>query len=249
MTSRLSQILAVLPDAKNRAKQVTTGVLHQFQRNTAPLNGIKRTYEPKDDDGDRYPSEETLVQVSVTNLLDQVRASLVDLFNLEYTSVTANTKAVATVKVNGRELLTDAPVTYLLFLEKQLKDLHTVVQAVPTLDPADKWHWDDNAVVYATDVTRTSKSKKVPRNHVMAEATSHHPAQVQMYHEDVLAGYWSTVKYSGAIPGQMKVDVLERITTLRSAVKAARSEGNTTVVEQEKALGARVFDYLLEPLS
>lgn len=43
---------------------------------------------------------------------------------------------------------------------------------------------------------------QVPRNHVKAEATDKHPAQVEVYHEDVPVGYWTTVKFSGALPAR-----------------------------------------------
>jgi hypothetical protein len=35
---------------------------------------------------------------------------------------------------------------------------------------------------------------------VKAEATEKHPAQVEVYHEDVVVGQWKTVKFSGALP-------------------------------------------------
>ena len=49
---------------------------------------------------------------------------------------------------------------------------------------------------------QTLRTKKVPRNHVKAEATEKHPAQVEVYYEDVAVGYWTTVKFSGALPAQ-----------------------------------------------
>jgi hypothetical protein len=35
---------------------------------------------------------------------------------------------------------------------------------------------------------------------VLYDATEHHPAQTQLISEDVIVGWWETVKHSGAIP-------------------------------------------------
>src|SRR5918911_505434 len=48
---------------------------------------------------------------------------------------------------------------------------------------AEAWSFDEATDAYATAPTQTTRSKKVPRNHVKAEATEKHPAQVEMYFE------------------------------------------------------------------
>jgi hypothetical protein len=87
------------------------------------------------------------------------------------------------------------------------------------------------------------RTKKVPRNHVKAEATEKHPAQVEVYHEDVVVGYWRTVKFSGALPAQRVNELLERVEKLQAAVKFAREDANGTEVTDQKP-GKKVFDYL-----
>lgn len=71
---------------------------------------------------------------------------------------------------------------------------------------------------------RTVRTKKVPRNHVKAEATDKHPAQVDVYYEDVPVGYWTTVKFSGALPARRVNELLDRVEKLQQAVKFAREE-------------------------
>src|SRR5581483_8802586 len=107
------------------------------------------------------------------------------------------------------------PVTYLLFLEKQLVDLHTFVEKLPTLDPAKQWKFDNASDTWATEPVQTVKTKKVPRNHVKAEATDRHPAQVEVYHEDVLTGRWTTTEFSGAIPATERNALLDRVKKLQ----------------------------------
>jgi len=134
-------------------------------------------------------------------------------------------------------------VTYLLFLEKQLTDLHTFVHKLPVLDPSESWRFDPSQDCWASDTAETSKTKKVPRNHVKAEATEKHPAQVEVYHEDVVVGYWKTVKFSGALPAARVRELLERVERLQKAVKMAREEANGVAVESVKS-GDKVFGYL-----
>lgn len=75
-------------------------------------------------------------------------------------------------------------VPYLPFLEKQLTDLHTFVRKLPVLDAAESWNLDPSTDCWKTDPVRTIRTKKVPCNHVKAEAAEKHPAQVEVYFED-----------------------------------------------------------------
>jgi hypothetical protein len=147
------------------------------------------------------------------------------------------------VIVDGKPLLRDVPVTYLLFLEKQLVDLHTFVKKLPVLDASETWALDPSADCFATEPVQTVKTKKVPRNHVKAEATDKHPAQVEVYHEDVVVGYWKTVKFSGALPAKRVNELLDRVERLQQAVKFAREEANNQAVEEQK-VGRTVLSYL-----
>jgi hypothetical protein len=47
---------------------------------------------------------------------------------------------------------------YLLFLEKQLVDLHTFVKKLPVLDASDSWSYDASADCYATDPVQTVRT-------------------------------------------------------------------------------------------
>jgi hypothetical protein len=242
--ARLNQIIAVEKGVKSKAFQTITETHHKLQKQ-ALLAGISRTYRPKDEEGEQLPPESTRVQLSVAETIVDVRRALVELFDVTATKEWANCKATANVEVDGRTLLSDVPVTYLLFLEKQLTDLHTFVKKLPTLDPADTWEFDENVGFYATEPVETVRTKKVPRVLVKAVATEKHPAQTEVYYEDVPAGYWRTVRFSGALPAARVQELLRRIELLQQAVKVAREEANNADVTQEK-LGDRVFAYLFD---
>lgn len=240
--AKLNQIIAVTKGAKAQANREFTDAHRNVQK--APLlSGISRSYQPKDEEGEQLPPESTRVQVSAADVLTDVSTSLTRLFDLVLTQDMANTQARADVVVDGQPILTDVPVTYLLFLEKQLVDLHTFVDKLPVLDPAETWTFNDAAGAYASDPVKTVRSKKVMRNHVKAEATEKHPAQVEVYTEDVPVGYWTTVKLSGALPATRVKELRERVTKLQQAAKFAREQANMAEVEDVRA-GERVFGYL-----
>lgn len=240
--TRLNQVVAVEKSVKSKAQQDLTAAYHNLQK-SALLSGISRSYQPKDDDGDVLPSENTRVQVTAENALEDAENSLVRLLDVTATKDYANTQAKADVVVDGTVLVEAAPVPYLLFLEKQLQDVRTFVSKLPVLDPAENWTFDPNAGAYRADTVESVRTKKVPRNHVKAEATDKHPAQVELYYEDVVVGKWATTKFSGAVPAQRVNELLERVEKVQTAVKFAREEANGFTVENQP-VGARLFEYL-----
>jgi hypothetical protein len=242
-TARLSQIVNVQKGVANTVNREVTDRYHQLQRPPL-LTGISRTYLPKDEDGDQLPPESTKVQVTAKDVLTENAKALTRLFDITATKDWGNCEARADVTVDGQTILAQVPATYLLFLEKQLVDIATVWRAIPLLDPAEDWIADPTTGVWRTPGAGTVRTRKVPRNHVVAEATERHPAQVQVYHEDVTAGTWTTVKFSGAIDAATKTAILTRVEKLLHAVKYAREEANATLVTDQK-VGEAVFSYLL----
>lgn len=243
--TQLNQLVAVEKGVKAGAERALTAAYQAVQK-PALLSGIARNYTPRDDEGDQLPPESTLVQMKVDNVLVGVADELTRLFDVTLTKDFANTRANADVKlVDGTVLLCDVPVTYLLFLEKQLVNLRTFVSKLPVLDPSEVWHYDPTTSSYATSPAQTTRTKKVLRNHVRAEATDKHPAQVDVFNEDVIVGTWSTIKFSGAVPADRVATLTKRVDALIEAVKFAREAANTTNVTDVKA-GKAVFDYLFE---
>jgi hypothetical protein len=241
-SSELNQIIALEKGVKSRSYANLTEAHQQLQK-AALLTGISRTYRPRDDEGERLPPESTRVQVRAEEVVKRSAAILGELFDVVATKDWANCTARADVVVDGKPLLSQVPVTYLLFLEKQLTDLHTFVSKLPVLDSAESWHFDPTQDCWASDPAETSKTKKVPRNHVKAEATEKHPAQVEVYHEDIVVGYWKTVKFSGAVPAARVRELTERVEKLQKAVKTAREEANGAPAEPAKTAD-RVFGFL-----
>lgn len=239
---RLNQIIAIEKTTKSRSFQELSEAHHALQRANL-LAGIARTYRPKDEEGEQLPPESTRVQSKASDIIRQVSETLAKLLDVTATKDWANCAAKADVTVDGRTILAQVPATYLLFMEKQLVDLHTFVKKLPVLDTSESWTFDASADAWATEPVQTLKTKKIPRNHVKAEATEKHPAQVEVYYEDVTVGYWRTVKFSGALPAQRVNEMLERVEKLQRAVKFAREEANNLEVQEQK-VGAQILSYI-----
>ncbi|MDX3230953.1 hypothetical protein [Streptomyces sp. ME19-01-6] len=240
--AKLNQIIAVEKGVKSKSQQDLTAAHHGLQK-PALLAGISRTYQPKDEEGEQLPPESTRVQVKAEDVLRDTAAILTRLFDVTATKDWSNCAARADVTVEGRTLLRDVPVSYLLFLEKQLTDLNALVRKLPVLDAAESWSLDPSTDSWKTEPVRTVRTKKVPRNHVKAEATDKHPAQVEVYHEDIPVGYWTTVKFSGALPARRVNELLDRVEKLQQAVKFAREEANGAEAADQR-VGDVVFGYL-----
>jgi len=239
---KLNQVIAVVGPKKQRAAAVLTEAYHKIQK--PPLfDGISRVYAPKDAEGEALPSEQKLIQLSVRGLIQEARTVLTEMFDAVATQDFANCEAKADVSVDSTVILSQVPVTHLLFLEKQLTDVETFVRNLPTLDPAESWTFNAASDCYATNPTQSVRTKKVPKAFVKYEATKEHPAQVDVFNEDVLVGYWTTVKFSGTIPVKERNEMLERVRALKEAVVKAREEANSREVSPV-SVGKSIFDYV-----
>jgi hypothetical protein len=240
--TKLNQIVAIASGKKSRAEAGITAIHHKLQK-AALLDGISRVYKPKDEEGERLPSESKHVQLRVSEVIAEAKGIWSGVINVIATQDNANQDAIGDIMVDGKLLVVSVPITHLLYLEKQLIDLHTFIEKLPVLDPAEQWVKSEEADCYATLPYETARTKKVPRNHVLADATKEHPAQVQMYMEDVLVGFWQTIKFSGAIPDADRRAMLVRVRKLQDAVKVAREQANSIEVNDYE-VAEPLFDYV-----
>lgn len=239
---KLNQIIAVAGGKKTQAEKALTEAYHKLQKSDL-MAGLARSYAPKAEDGDQLPSETKNVQFTCGDAIVAARAALSELFDVVATQDNANCSAQANVVVDDHAVLENMPVTTLLFLEKKLVDIATFVSKLPVLDPAETWQFDPNSNQYASAISESFRTQKVFRNHVLSEATDKHPAQVQVYSEDVPVGKWTTRKFSGAIPAKQKAAMESRVRKLQEAVKTAREEANEVEVERIN-IGDDILDFV-----
>lgn len=242
----LNQIIAIRAGVKNDTEQALIKHFKLLSRNEL-LRGQSRTYKARDDEDYVYPSESQIVQVKAVQVLDSITKDLTRLFDVTAVMDWTNQHARADIVIwSGDEpvvLLREVPVSYLMFLEKQLVHLDHLIRKLPTLDPTEDWGFDPTQDVYRSEPVGTVKTKKIRRNHVLAPATDRHPAQVEVYTEDEPIGTWTTVKFSGAIPAARVTKMLARVKTLTEAVKFAREKANVEGVQDPKP-GRALLSYI-----
>lgn len=238
---KLNQVLAIEKGVKDRTHALLTSAHHT---KTPLLNGNTRNYERANDDGEQFPPEAQRVQVRLQEVLTETQRGLQELFDVTAQRDYANCEAKADVVLDtGEVLLRGVPAVYLLWLEKRLVDLATFVDNLPTLSPEEEWTFDPTQNCYRSAPLKTAKSKKISKAFVKYEATKEHPAQVDVVHEDVVQGYWTTTKFSGALPAQRVQEMRVRVTKLQAAVKFAREQANLQEAPKIK-VGEPLLGYL-----
>lgn len=247
---KLNQIIAIEKGTKNRVNEKLTAVYKTFQKPEL-FNGHVKTYTPRDEDpaskfSEKLPDDRRNVQHRVDELLGSIRDQQTELWDISLQRDVTNCIAKANLVVDDVTILKDVPVPFLLFLEKQLNDLHSEVKKIPTLDPAEKWHHDKDQNLHATEPSEQARTKKETMPLVLHPGTKEHPPQVKEITEDVRAGTWKTIKYSSAMSVEKRDQILARVEKLQKAVKQAREEANMTEVPKEiPSPGKAIFDFVL----
>lgn len=243
--AKLNQMVAVRKGLRARVARATTDVYHQFQK-PALFAGLTRTYQPREENGETFPTERQLVQRSVEDDLQAIATHTAKLWDVVATVDWANQSAKGDVVVGGTVVLPGAPVPFLLFLGQELEYLRTEVSKAPTLDPETVWHPDSSNGGARSDEIMTTRARKVPRVIVKAQATDKHPAQTEVFMFDEIVGDWTLTKFSGALPAARKRQILARIDALSDAVKQAVEEANAYEVTQME-IGNDLFEHLFTP--
>ncbi len=245
--TKLNQLIAVVGGLKARTEATAKEVYHALQQG-ARFSGLKKTYLPKDDEGEVYPGETVPVELQAEDLLERAAKAWVEAFDAVLSQDDANCQARADVKVDGQLIVSDVPVTYLLFLEKQLTNVRNVMAALPVLDPVKSWDYSEEAACFLAAPLVRTKTKKVKRYQVVSEATEQHPAQVAADVEDIVEGNWSTIESSGAMTQDRKNALMRNATLLIDAVKVAREEANGMSITQRQ-VAKELFEFLGVELS
>ena len=162
VNQKLNQVIAIEKGVKSRVMREVTA-LYQTAQKPALFAGFQRTYARKHDDAEDQPSENRRVQQKAAEVIKEVGRQLGELFDVTATKDYANCAAVADVEVDGQILIKAAPVTFLLFVEKELTNMHTALAALPTLDPAHEWSWDSAVDLFRTKPVETASTKKVQK--------------------------------------------------------------------------------------
>lgn len=243
MSTKLNQIIAIEKGVKSRHESVLTELYKKLDK-ASLFYGLSKTWQKTNEELDEdRPPEKKRVQLRVEEALEAAAGVVEELLDVTARKDFGNCDARADVVVDGRAIVQDAPVTYLLFLEKELDKLGAFVSRLPVLTPDEDWQRDQALGLWRTEPTVTQSTKKVQRPLVLYPATEKHAAQTQIITEDVVAGQWNTVKHSGAITPDRKKTLVRRVQRLKEAVKMAREDANSKEAPDVRPGGAFI-DYL-----
>jgi hypothetical protein len=232
---KLNQINAIVTSRKSETDKALNELNKLVAKETL-FAGRERTYRPVDEvNGQKLPPESQRVQQRADDLIRQAISKWTELWNLVYTQDTGNQQAKADLVVDGQALLSQVPITFLLFIDKQVNDLETFIAKLPTPDPAEEWSHDPNSGLLRSRATESVRTSKEPTVIVKYEATEKHPAQTELFTKDVPVGNWTQILYSGAITTDRKNQILERVRKLQDAIKTSKEQANLLEVEKQKA--------------
>ena len=246
MPTYLGQAVAKAINVRKESDLIVNAANHALAK-PALLEGILKTYSPRDEEGERLPQEGTRVQATAEEIIEKIRAARAELWDAcaarDFTNSASST--CADVVVDGNVLIERAPMPYLLWLDKQIDELEAFARRLPTLSAATTWNGSGNRGVYTSDPVETIRTITEQKAVPVFQPTAQHPGQAHMIQEQKAVGTWKTIKYSGAVPVERKEAILKKVAKLRTAVHYAREQVKR-VEAQQPAVGARVFDYLFD---
>ncbi|MCB9567850.1 MAG: hypothetical protein H6710_11690 [Myxococcales bacterium] len=254
----LHEILAVEQEVKANAERARAQLIDSFRTKQSHYTGIRRTFRPFSVDessgesgGERLEAETRLAK-TVPDELTAILREVGKAIDLGLQLDEANTRARADIIVDGEVLVADVPATFLLQLERRLKELSAVFKEAPTYDPVRLWSPDASAdkkhVLRAEPVT-TIRKQRARKYNVMVEATKEHPAQVDIVEVDEPVGEIRSYEWTGMLSVGKKAALLEQLDRLLGAVKQARSRANTVEVDSSRKMAKTLADFLLAALA
>lgn len=242
--TKLHQILAVESGIRKQTQADLTAAHHGLAH-AAMLEGVERTYQPTKEDGEKLAPESKLLQTKVPDVIRETKTILEKMFDITAIRDYANVGALADVVVDGTTLISQAPAPYLLFLESKLDDLHTFVSKLPTLPADTAWDWDSSQNCYRNrGEIKTVKTAKIEYALLLVAPTPEHPGQAVPKVRDENVGWWTTTKYSGALPVPEVKAMKERVEKLQKAVKLAREKANEVEVNDDLKIGGGLLNFV-----
>jgi len=253
MATKLHELLAVESNLENQATKTRTDLINTFTSKRHLFAEKRVTFRPLAEGTAEQTEEQSDIQSTVASEIKWVNEIAAKALDASHQIDVANTIAKADVVTeDGKTVLTGLPATSLLQLEKRLKEIHDLVVAIPTLDPAKGFEQDaarPEGVFKARDVVKP-RTKKTIRPLILYEATKEHPAQVKEVSEDLEVGTVLHQEWCSLITPAKKSDLIDRCDRLIRAVKRARARANEQEVDvKDNKVGEKLLEYVFYPLN
>jgi hypothetical protein len=238
---KLYETLALEPDLENKAKEARRTIARLFGNVEAFTKRIE-TYTVLLESEPPLQSKETAMAYTVEGLLADFQKEHADFTDISLTKEATNVATSADLIINGVKLAT-LPATALLNLENRLREIRDLYHDIPTIDPSGVWVFDDNMGLLKSGPYDKLRTKKVMKTLVKYEATKEHPAQTEVYTEDVPSYNVSETVWNSKLTIADKTDRLARIDKLLQETKAARLRANDVEVNRVR-LADKLYNFI-----
>lgn len=244
--AKLHELLAAEGTVKTQADKCRSDLMNTFEKKRHLFGEKLVTFQPNTEGASAVTEEQSDLQSTIPSELKWIAEIWAKAIDAGFQIAESNMSARADVVLdNGTVLMRDVPATALLELEKRASDIHALVSAIPTLDPAKGFKPDPDrgAHVYRARDVQKRRTKKVEEFIVVVPPTEQHPAQIAKQVKDIDTGTISEQEWSGLITPAEKADMLARAEELRRSLKTARSRANETTAATAK-IGAPLLSYV-----
>ena len=232
-------------DLGGTAKKLIDEAITTFSKRADHFMGQTVRYEHLDEDRAKEDYDDSHEMVTtVSDKLHYLLRPVSDHVDALMKKDLTNTEAFADLVVDGNVVAERLPATFLLGLESYLKRIRAVYNAIPTLKPGIRWEPDvtqNNVYIAPEQVSFRSEKEKVHK--IIVEATEHHPAQIDMWHEDRKVARIIKTETSGTLTPLTKSKLLGRVDKLIRATKKARQRANRAEIVSRN-IGHDLFNYI-----
>jgi len=253
-SAKLHELLAALNDADSRSKRVQQEAIDTFTKKSNHFMGTHRTlkmFDVKDANLEGANEQHQILTTTVGAKLGYLRKDITRWYDAFLQKEATNQDARADFIVGGVTIAKDLPAAFFLGMEKELKALRAVYEAIPTLAPGIKWEADktlsaqDNSkgVFRNANPIKKLKTKQTIEHKVLVPADEHHPAQVEKWAENAPIGEFTEETFCGMITPADKSAMLQRVTKMIASVRKARMRANTAEVKKLH-VGKAIFKYI-----
>lgn len=239
--TKLHEVLAAEATVVGAADKLLAETQVKFGKHTQFFSGSVRTLKrlgstPEDAAQEKAGRVDKPINTSVSETLNYVFPFLDKALSLKLTKHATNQAAVADIELDGKVVMSKAPVDFLLDLEQALPKWRALFLDMPTLDPSRKWKPEGRLGIFVTEAAvQSTQTNKVMVPVVLAPATDKHPAQVKESSEEKVVGLYDDLFFSGNATTEQKAAAVELCDRLIVAVKQARMRANSVEVTKGSA--------------
>lgn len=245
---KLHELLPVCNSLEGQRSKVLADMIATFAKREHLFTEKVIQVQPLQEGQPATEERQSTLQTTVMDELIKLAPIVAKALDVSLAIDIANTTAKADIVLEDASipLAVDIPATALLELEKSLTQILSLVQAIPTLDPAKGFtETSDRKYVYKARDLNKIRTKKAKEVFVLYAATKEHPAQTQMIDKDVDVAKLVEQEFSGLLTPQQKSDMCVRCEELIRAVRAARARANNVDVPKSAKIGMTLLNHII----